>query len=96
MRKCRVSVRDVDGLTHAVEVHAATLFEAAASAIAIFRQEAWSADALTPHAVVRVEVQLPSILHEVPLAALDRWSRSPTVSPKDLLVKQRNRRNPAQ
>ena len=91
-----MSVRDTEGVTHSVEVHAATLFEAAAAALAAFRQEAWAAGALTAHAVMRVEVPMPAVVHEVPLQAVERWARSPTTSPRDFLLKQRNRGNPAQ
>ena len=63
VRSCRVSIRSVDGLTHSVDVSGATLFEAAATAVAIFRQHAWAADALTANAILRVEVRLPSVVH---------------------------------
>jgi hypothetical protein len=50
-----VSVKDVDGVVHHVEVQAATLFEAGAAAIAAFRQQGWAVDALTPGLGIRVE-----------------------------------------
>jgi len=43
---------------------------------------------LTPNAVVRVEVQLPPTVHEVPLKAIEQWQQSPTTSPKDYIVKR--------
>ena len=46
---------------HHVEVQASTLFEAGAAAVAAFRQEGWAAAALTPNAVLHIEVQLPPI-----------------------------------
>ncbi len=88
LRSCRVSVRDVDGVAHEVEVSAETLFEAAAAGLAAFRQEGWAAAALTANATLRVEVQLPTVVHDVPLAALERWLRAPSTSPKDALAKQ--------
>jgi hypothetical protein len=57
LRSCRVSLKDIEGITHSVNVQADTLFEAAAAAIAGFRQEGWAAQALTPTATQRVEVQ---------------------------------------
>jgi hypothetical protein len=67
-----VSVTDLNGTTHTVTLHAATLFEAAAAAIGAFRQEPWAADALTSNAVLRVEVQPPHVAHDVPLEAVER------------------------
>jgi hypothetical protein len=71
-----------------VEVQAETLFEAAAAALAIFRGEPWAAAAITPAAVLRIEVRVPAVVHTVPLAALERWRRSPSPSPKELLAKR--------
>jgi len=88
VRQCRVTLRDSEGIAHSVEVTASTLFEAAASAIATFREAAWAADALTPNAVLRIEVQPPAITHDVPLRAVERWSRSPSASPKEAAAKQ--------
>jgi hypothetical protein len=89
VRACRVSMKDVHGITHHVEVQAATLFEAAAAAVAAFRQQQWAADALTPHAIVRVEVALPAIVHDVPLKTLERWLDSPSASPREDLAKRK-------
>ena len=93
-RACKVTVTDIHGVTHAVTVSGATLFEAAASAVALFRREAWAADALTPNAILHVEVQLPPIAHDVPLKALARWIDSPSTNPREQVVK-RTARDPA-
>jgi hypothetical protein len=69
--------------THTVQVQASTLFEAGAAAVAAFRQQGWAAEALTPNAVLHIEVQLPPITHDVPLKAIERWLRTPSVSPKE-------------
>ena len=88
MRTCIVTITDLDQVTHSVEVQAETLFEATAAAVAAFRQYSWGAGALTPAAVLRVEVQGPTVVHTVPLTALERWQRSPSTSPKELLAKR--------
>lgn len=77
-------------MTHVVVADGDSLFEVAASAIALLRDEGW-ADALPPDAVVQVEIQLPPITHEVPLKALERWVAGPSVSPKEELLKRRLR-----
>jgi len=81
-------VRDVEGITHSVNVQAETLFEAAAAALAIFQQQGWAAAALTPKSTLRIEVHLPTVIHDVPLAAVERWMRTPSVSPKEQLLKR--------
>jgi hypothetical protein len=88
-RTCRVSVKALDGTTHTVTVTALTLFEAAAAAVSAFRQEPWAADALTPGAVLHVEVQAPPIVHAVPLTAIERWRNGPSASPRDQSAKRR-------
>ncbi len=87
MRTCIVSVCDVEKVTHTVEVRAETLFEAAAAALSVFRREPWAVSALTPAAVLRIEVRAPAVVHAVPLSALERWQRSPSTSPKEQLAK---------
>jgi hypothetical protein len=89
VRTCRVTATDLDGVSHHVDVQASTLFEAAAAAVAAFRQQGWAAAALTPNATLRVEVQLPPIVHDVPLKSIERWLRTPSVSPKEEMAKRR-------
>jgi hypothetical protein len=88
VRTCTVSLRDVENVTHSVEVQAETLFEAAAAALAVFSAQSWAAAALTAAAVLRIEVHSPAVVHTVPLGALERWRHSPSRSPKELLAKR--------
>jgi hypothetical protein len=90
LRACRVTVKDVDGTAHRVDVHASSLFEAGAAALAALREQGWAAEALTPNVTLRIEVQLPPITHDVPLKAIERWLRKPSTSPKEEMVKHRN------
>jgi hypothetical protein len=70
-RSCTVSVRDPEGITHSVRVQASGLYEAAARALAAFREQGWATDALTPNTTLRVEVHVPPVAHEVPLRAVE-------------------------
>ena len=83
----RGSVRDLGGITHTVQVQGETLFEAAARAVAAFRQQGWAADALTANAILRVEVHAPTVVHEVPMKAVERWLSASIVSPKEASIK---------
>ena len=75
-----------DDVIHTVEVQASSIF-AAASGIARFRDEGWI-DTLGPDVVVRVEVQLPPVVHDVPVHALKRWASGPGTGPKQELLKR--------
>jgi hypothetical protein len=89
LRTCRVTATGLDGVSHSIEVQASSLYEAAASAVAAFRQEGWAEGALTPNARLRVEVQLPATVHEVPLKAVEQWLRSPNAGPRDYATKRK-------
>jgi hypothetical protein len=87
--RCQVSVIDSDGVRHSVTVTASSLFEAAAAAVAAFRQGTWAATALTAHAVLRIEVHPPPVIHDVPLKSVERWMHAPTPGPHDRAVRER-------
>jgi hypothetical protein len=86
-RRCTISVSDHEGVRHTVQVQAGSLLEAAARGVAAFREQGWAADALTATAVLRVEVHAPSVVHEVPLKAVERWLHSPNASPREMALK---------
>ena len=44
-------------------------------------------DALTPNAVLQIEVLLPPIVHHVPLKAVERWVGSSSQGPREALAK---------
>ncbi len=89
-----MTIKDIEGAAHQVEVQASSLYEAAATALTAFRQQGWAADALTPNAILRVEVQLPPVVNHVPLKAVEKWLRAPSTSPKEAVAKQSLRRRP--
>ena len=91
----RVTLKDLDGIAHRVEVQASTLFEAEATTVAVFRHQGWAVDAITSNAMLHIEEQLPSNSHDVPLKAIERWLRKPNVSPKDEVAKRAVSANPA-
>ena len=87
IRSCRISVKTADDVIHTVEVQASSIFDAAASGVARFRDEGWI-DTLGANAVIRVEVQLPPVVHDVPVQALKRWASGPGIGPKQELLKR--------
>jgi len=70
--RCRVSYTDSEG-SHSVEVHAETLYEAVAMAVAEFKQDQTvhirrSRDELT------VAVFRPPVEHKIKLAQVEKWA----------------------
>ena len=45
-----------------------------------------------PNATIRVEVQPPPVVHDVPLKTIERWVNEPAVSPSEQAVKRTFRR----
>src|SRR5690242_21803184 len=56
VRSCRVTIQDMDGISHAVEVTAATLYEAVAQGLAAIRGNEWVAGIAQGLNVVKVSV----------------------------------------
>lgn len=78
VRSCRVRIQDMDGVSHTVEVTAATLYEAVAQGIA---------QGLN---VVKVSVEDVCVEHEVKLIGLTQWLERAGGSPREVSDRQRN------
>lgn len=83
-----MTLRDVDGVAHTVEVSADSLFEAAALALRELRREPWVA-ALPASAALDITVTPPAVQHSLPVRAVERWLRQPARSPEEKLRKAR-------
>ena len=90
LRKCRVTVKDIEGVVHAVDVTAETLNEAVGQAVALFRRDEW-ASALPEAGEVHVEVRQPPVEHSINLKDFWRWLDASSKSPRDLMLKGRVR-----
>ena len=91
IRRCRVRVTDADGVTHGVEVLGSSVYEVAAAGLAQLREQGW-VEVVAPNTVLQVEVHTAPTVHNVPLKSLQRWAASPSISPKQELLKQPLRR----
>ena len=87
LRTCTVSYKDVEGVTHTVEVSASSLYEAAVLGLKAFEQTGWS-----DHPVGEMEIvaKSPAVKHRVPVVKVTNWLRS-AGSPKDVALKTRLR-----
>jgi hypothetical protein len=92
---CRVSYRDVEGIEHAVEVTADSLYEAVAMAVSRFRREdSWAVCPPASGCEFQVKVLPDSpMTHSVPLKRIEMFALHGTVTgPRDILRKQRIRK----
>jgi hypothetical protein len=89
LRTCIVSFVDHEGITHAVEVSASSLYEAAALALVQFRRCGFT-DA-NPGLATRltVAVKMPATTHEVTVRKLQDWLNGGAKSPRELVLKNR-------
>ena len=72
-RTCLVSFTDTNGIRHAVEVAASTLYEAATLAMAEFRRCGFMENAPGPNTRLTVTVKGPSTSHEVQWGKVETW-----------------------
>jgi hypothetical protein len=89
---CRVSYRDVDGIQHAVDVNAASLYEAIALAVAQFRRDdGWAASPPGPGCEFQVKTLPDSpVTYSIPLKKVETFALHGTVAgPQDILRKER-------
>jgi hypothetical protein len=86
-----VSFTDSEGIRHAVEVSASSLYEAAALAICEFRRCGFTANAPDPATRLAVTVKAPATSHEVRLSKIEAWLESGGRSPNEHALKVRSR-----
>ena len=87
MASCIVSSLDSEGLRHAVEVEAESLYEAAVLAIRIFRQHGCE-----PGQASRLEVEVrSSVVHTITPMRIQEWLNGGAKTPKEAVMKERLR-----
>jgi hypothetical protein len=91
LKACRVTCRDSQGISHAVEVTAQTLYEAVAQALVLFRENDWTADSQRIPTAVVVRIKQPEIEHKVLIRDFENWLESPPRSPAEMGLKSRLR-----
>jgi hypothetical protein len=71
VRSCRVTIQDLEGITHTVEVTAESLFEAVAQGLAALRRSDWVHG--FHQGIVKVSVADVRVEHQVKLADFTQW-----------------------
>jgi hypothetical protein len=88
---CKVSCFDLKEVKHTVEVSAASVYEAVAEALRIFRDNKWVEDIGRGQTPISVKVKHPEIEHTVRVQDFERWLETTPRSPAEMLLKNRLR-----
>lgn len=91
VRSCRVTIQDLDGVSHTAEVTAATLYEAVAQGIAAIRGNDWVAGIAQGLNVVKVSVADVRIEHQVKVDDFTKWLERSGGSPREVSDRRRIR-----
>src|ERR1700722_7363021 len=91
MRACKVTIRDMDGVTHTVDVTAETLYEAVALGMAAIRTDDWVTGIALGLNPVKVRVTNVAVEHEVRLMDFTQWLDRAGGSPREMSDRKRIR-----
>src|ERR1700722_10721384 len=91
VRSCKVTILDMEGVTHTVEVTAETLYEAVALGLAAIRADEWVTGIAQGLNAVKVRVTSVSVEHEVKLIDFTQWLDSTGGSPREMSDRKRIR-----
>ena len=87
-KACRVSFKDLDGVVHAVEVQADSMYEAAVLGLKALKRSDWI-EVIGPATRIVVQVQEPPVEHFMMYAQLTRWLEGGATNPADVVKKKR-------
>jgi len=91
LRSCRVTIQDMNGVSHTVEVTAATLYEAVAQGLAAIKGQEWVGEIADGLNVVRVSVVPVRVEHEVKMMDFTKWLERKGGSPREMCDRHRIR-----
>jgi hypothetical protein len=89
VRSCRVTIRDLEGVEHTVQVTAGTLYEAVALGLKSLAGEEWVSDIAQGLNVARVSVSNIPIEHCVNLEDFNKWLNREGRSPREIMNRYR-------
>jgi hypothetical protein len=91
VRSCCVTIQDIEGVTHTVEVTAAILYEAVAQDLVALRNNGSVAGIAQGLSVVKVSVTDVRVEHEVKLMDFTKWLEKAGGSPRETSDRKRIR-----
>ena len=90
VRSCSITVQDLEGVAHTVEVTAESLYEAIAQGLAALQRSDWVAG--FQQGIVKVSVADVQVEHQVKLTDFTKWlERTNASSPREMIQRQRLR-----
>jgi hypothetical protein len=89
VRSCKVTIQDMDGVNHTVEVTAETLYEAVALGMAAIRTDEWVTGIATGLNPVKARVMNVPVEHEVRLMDFTKWLDRTGGSPREMSDRRR-------
>jgi hypothetical protein len=89
VRSCRVTVKDMDGVKHTVEVTAETLYEAVALGLVALRGNDWVMGIAQGMNTVQVSVVDIPIEHSVKIKDFHEWLERSTGGPREIFKRSR-------
>ena len=84
LRSCRVSIKDLEGVKHTVEVTAETLYEAVALGLVAVRGNDWVMGIAQGTNAVHVSVVDIPIEHSVKIQDFNDWLQRTTGAPREI------------
>jgi hypothetical protein len=91
LKSCRVTVTDLEGISHTAQVTATTLYEAVALGLAALRGYEWVAGIPEGLTTVRVSVTSVPVEHAVTVRDFRNWLERKGGSPKEVTDRDRVR-----
>jgi hypothetical protein len=91
IRSCRVTISDMDGIAHTVEVTASTLFEAVALALKQLQGNEWVSGIGRPQDTIKVAVKSVPIEHAVRVCDFTKWLERQGTSPAEVMKRRKIR-----
>jgi hypothetical protein len=89
VRSCHVTIKDMEGVTHTVEVTAETLYEAVALGLAAILGNEWVMGIAQGLNAVQVCVKDVPVVHSVQLKDFTAWLERSAGSPRELSKRKR-------
>jgi|SRR5271166_1719673 len=91
IRACKVSVCDLKGVEHSVEVTAQSVFEAVAQGLRIFRESDWIEEIGRGQTMLVVTAKQPEVEHKIRMRDFEHWLESEGRTPAEVALKNRVR-----
>jgi hypothetical protein len=89
VRACRVTIKDMEGVSHTADVTAETLYEAVALGLVALRGKDWVSGIAEGFNVVQVSVTDIPVKHSVTLKDFNAWLGRAGRVPKEITSRQR-------